>query len=284
MEMTLRWYGTGFDSVTLQQIRQVPGVHGVITTLYDSVPGEAWETAAIKKIKKEVEDAGLKIAGIESVNIHDDIKIGGGRRDEYIENYIKTLERLGQEDIHMVCYNFMPVFDWTRSELARVCEDGSTVLAYNSTVVDSIKPEEMFGSIDKDSNGFILPGWEPERMAKVKELFALYKDIDSEKLFQNLKYFLEAIMPVCDKYNIDMAIHPDDPAWPVFGLPRIITCQENVVRLLNEVPNAHNGLTFCTGSYGTNRKNDLCEMIKAAKQLVTLGCKNVLVKGGHVRI
>ena len=165
----------------------------------------------------------------------------------------------------MVCYNFMPVFDWTRSELARVCEDGSTVLAYNSTVVDSIKPEEMFGSIDKDSNGFILPGWEPERMAKVKELFALYKDIDSEKLFQNLKYFLEAIMPVCDKYNIDMAIHPDDPAWPVFGLPRIITCQENVVRLLNEVPNPHNGLTFCTGSYGTNRKNDLCEMIKAAK-------------------
>ena len=111
MEMTLRWYGTGFDSVTLQQIRQVPGVHGVITTLYDSVPGDAWELDAIKKLKAEVEAAGLKIAGIESVNIHDDIKIGGGDRDKYIENYIKTLERLGQEDIHMVCYNFMPVFD-----------------------------------------------------------------------------------------------------------------------------------------------------------------------------
>ena len=103
MEMTLRWYGTGFDSVTLQQIRQVPGVQGVITTLYDSVPGEAWELSAIQKIKKEVQDSGLKIAGIESVNIHDDIKIGGGDRDKYIENYIKTLERLGQEDIHMVC-------------------------------------------------------------------------------------------------------------------------------------------------------------------------------------
>ena len=265
MEMTLRWYGTGFDSVTLQQIRQVPGVHGVITTLYDSVPGEAWELDAIKKIKAEVEAAGLKIAGIESVNIHDDIKIGGGDRDKYIENYIKTLERLGQEDIHMVCYNFMPVFDWTRSELARVCEDGSTVLAYNSKAIDGVKPEEMFERLDKNANGFILPGWEPERMARVKELFAMYADVDKEKLFNNLVYFLKAIMPVCDKYNIDMAIHPDDPAWPVFGLPRIITSQEGVCRMLKAVDNPHNGLTFCTGSYGTNRKNDLCEFIKAAK-------------------
>ncbi len=265
MEMTLRWYGTGFDSVTLQQIRQVPGVHGVITTLYDSVPGDAWEKSAIQKIKKEVEDAGLKIAGIESVNIHDDIKIGGGERDKYIENYIKTLERLGQEDIHMVCYNFMPVFDWTRSELARPCPDGSTVLAYNSKAIDGVKPEEMFERMDKNSNGFILPGWEPERMTRVKELFQMYKDVTEEKLFDNLVYFLKAIMPVCDKYNIDMAIHPDDPAWPVFGLPRIITSQEGVVRMLNAVDNVHNGLTFCTGSYGTNRKNDLCEFIKAAQ-------------------
>ena len=264
MQMTLRWYGSKYDTVTLKQIRQIPGVTGVISTLYGTTPGEAWEMEDILALKKEIEDAGLELAGIESVNIHDDIKIGNGDRDKYIENYIKTLERLGQEDIHMVCYNFMPVFDWTRSELARVREDGSTVLAYNSTAVDSIKPEEMFNSIDKDSNGFILPGWEPERMARVKELFEMYKDVDSEKLFANLKYFLEAIMPVCDKYDIDMAIHPDDPAWPVFGLPRIITCKENVVRMLNEVPNPHNGLTFCTGSYGTNRKNDLCEMIKAA--------------------
>jgi len=264
MKMTFRWFGTGFDSVALSQIRQIPGVKGVITTLYDSVPGEAWAEDKIKALKVEVEKAGLEISGIESVNIHDDIKTGSGRRDEYIENYIKTLEVLGKNDIRMVCYNFMPVFDWTRSELARVCEDGSTVLAYNSKAVDAIKPEEMFGSIDKDSNGFVLPGWEPERMARVKELFELYKEIDNEKLFENLVYFLKAIMPVCDKYDIDMAIHPDDPAWPVFGLPRIITCKESVVRMLKAVDNPHNGLTFCTGSYGTNRKNDLCEMIKAA--------------------
>ncbi|MCR4938877.1 MAG: mannonate dehydratase [Treponemataceae bacterium] len=264
MKMTFRWFGTGFDSVSLSQIRQIPGVKGVITTLYDSVPGEAWADEKVKTLKAEAESHGLEISGIESVNIHDDIKMGNGRRDEYIENYIKTLEVLGKNDIRLVCYNFMPVFDWTRSELARVCEDGSTVLAYSSKAVDSIKPEEMFDSIDKDSNGFVLPGWEPERMAKVKELFDLYKGMTNEKLFENLVYFLKAIMPVCDKYDIDMAIHPDDPAWPVFGLPRIITCKENVVRMLKAVDNPHNGLTFCTGSYGTNRKNDLCEMIKAA--------------------
>ena len=120
MEMTFRWFGTGHDSVTLKQIRQIAGVKGVITTLYDSVPGEAWEMDAILKLKKEVEDAGLKISGIESVNVCDAIKVGAANRDECIDNYIKTLERLGEADIHMVCYNFMPVFDWTRTELARM--------------------------------------------------------------------------------------------------------------------------------------------------------------------
>lgn len=265
MEMTLRWYGTGFDSVTLQQIRQVPGVHGVITTLYDSVPGDAWELGAIQKIKKEVADAGLKIAGIESVNIHDDIKIGGGDRDKYIENYIKTLERLGQEDIHMVCYNFMPVFDWTRTELARMRKDGSTVLAYKQSTVDNLDPAKMFDSIAGDMNNTVMPGWEPERMAKVKQLFELYKDIDGDKLFANLKYFLEAIMPTCDKYNINMAIHPDDPAWSVFGLTRIIINKENIHRMMKMVDNPHNGVTFCAGSYGTNPDNDLPDMIRSLK-------------------
>ncbi|MBQ9563478.1 MAG: mannonate dehydratase, partial [Lachnospiraceae bacterium] len=208
---------------------------------------------------------GLKIAGIESVNIHDDIKIGGGDRDKYIENYIKTLERLGQEDIHMVCYNFMPVFDWTRTELARVRPDGSTVLAYTQEAVDALVPEEMFNSIAGDMNGTVMPGWEPERMARVKELFAAYKDVDDEKLFANLKYFLERIMPVCNKYDIKMAIHPDDPAWPVFGLPRIIINKENILRMMKMVDDPHNGVTFCSGSYGTNLENDLPDMIRSLK-------------------
>ncbi len=265
MQMTLRWYGSKHDSVTLEQIRQIPGVKSVITTLYDSVPGEAWSLEDIRAMKKEVEAAGLTIAGIESVNIHDAIKIGSPDREQYIENYITTLERLGQEDIHMVCYNFMPIFDWTRTELARKRPDGSTVLAYNQAAVDALKPEEMFASIDSDSNGFVMPGWEPERMARVKELFEMYQDVDNEKLFANLKYFLERIMPTCDKYDINMAIHPDDPAWSVFGLPRIIINKENILRMMHMVDNPHNGVTFCSGSYGTNLENNLPDMIRSLK-------------------
>ena len=243
MKMTLRWYGSRFDTVTLKQIRQIPGVHGVITTLYDTAPGDVWSRERIRALKEEVEKAGLKIAGIESVNVHDAIKTGVPERERYIENYIQTLEHLGQEDIHLVCYNFMPVFDWTRTELARVRPDGSTVLAYTQKAVDAIHPEEMFETIAGEMNGTVMPGWEPERMAHVKELF----------------------MPVCDKYDINMAIHPDDPAWSVFGLPRIIINKDNILRMLKMVDNPHNGVTFCSGSYGTNLENDLPDMIRSFK-------------------
>ena len=265
MEMTFRWYGSKFDTVTLKQIRQIPGVTGVITTLYDTTPGEVWTREAIHALKEEVEASGLHISGIESVNIHDAIKIGSPNREQYIDNYIETLKHLGEEDIHLVCYNFMPVFDWTRTELARVRPDGSTVLAYKQSAVDALVPEKMFESIAGDANGAILPGWEPERMAKVKELFDAYRDVDDEKLFANLKYFLERIMPVCNEYDIKMAIHPDDPAWSVFGLPRIIINKENILRMMKMVDDPHNGVTFCSGSYGTNLENDLPDMIRSLK-------------------
>ena len=265
MQMTLRWYGSKYDTVTLKQIRQIPGVTGVISTLYGTAPGEVWEMDDILALKTEIEAAGLQLAGIESVNIHDAIKIGSPDREQYIENYITTLERLGQAGIHMVCYNFMPVFDWTRTELARMRPDGSTVLAYNQAAVDAIDPAKMFESIAGDMNGTVMPGWEPERMAHVKELFEMYKNVDDEKLFANLKYFLERIMPTCDKYDINMAIHPDDPAWSVFGLPRIIINKQNILRMMKMVDNPHNGVTFCSGSYGTNLENDLPDMIRSLK-------------------
>ncbi len=263
MKMTLRWFGTGYDSVTLDKIRQIPGVKGVITTLYSTKPGEVWTREAIRALKEEVEAAGLEISGIESVNIHDDIKIGLPTRDQYIENYIKTLENLGEEGIKMVCYNFMPVFDWTRTDLAKPRHDGSTVLAYDQNVVDSIDPQVFFDQTDANSNGFVMPGWEPERLAHVKELFDAYKNVTEEDLFNNLVYFLKAIMPTCDKYDINMAIHPDDPAWPVFNLPRIITNKENIHRMLKAVDNPHNGLTLCTGSLGTNLDNDIPDIIRS---------------------
>lgn len=265
MDMTLRWFGTGFDSVSLENIRQVPGVKGVITTLYDTMPGEVWSRERIKAMKNEVEASGLQVSGIESVNIHDDIKIGNGKRDEYIENYIKTLENLGEEKIGVVCYNFMPVFDWTRSDLAKVRPDGSTVLSYNQELIDKIDPNNLKDSMESMSNGFTLPGWEPERLAKLKELFEMYSEVDENKLFANLKYFLEAIMPTCEKYNIKMAIHPDDPAWPVFGLPRIITNKDNLIKLMKAVDSPCNGVTLCTGSLGSNPNNDICDIIRSLK-------------------
>ncbi len=265
MEMTLRWFGSEHDTITLEEIRQVPGVRGVITALYDKKPGEIWTREEVKNLKDEVEAAGLKLSGIESINVHDEIKIGGPERDYYIENYIRSLEAVGEEDIHLVCYNFMPVFDWIRTDLARKREDGSTAMAYSKAAIDALNPETMFDAMEGDANGALLPGWEPERLAGVKELFDRYRGMDCEKLFANLKYFLERIMPVCDKYDINMAIHPDDPAWPIFGLPRIIINEENILRLMKAVDNPHNGITFCSGSYGTNPKNNLPHMIRSLK-------------------
>jgi mannonate dehydratase len=263
MKMTMRWFGPGYDSVTLDKIRQIPGLSGVITTLYGVPPGEAWSKEAMFALKETVNDAGLSIAGIESVNIHDSIKTGGSDRDRCIENYIATLKVISEAGIDLVCYNFMPVFDWTRSDLAKPRPDGSTVMAYDHARIADINPDSMFDLINAKAGGFLLPGWEPERLAKIRELFELYRPIDEEKLFANLEYFLRAIMPACSQYGIKMAIHPDDPAWPVFGLPRIITNKEQLLRLIRAVDHPCNGVTLCTGSLGSNPANDIPDIIRS---------------------
>ena len=264
MKLSFRWYGPD-DKVTLENIRQIPGMHSIVTAVYDVPVGEVWSEESIAALKKQVEDAGLHFEVIESIPVHEDIKLGKPSRDRYIENYCENIRRVAKAGVKCICYNFMPVFDWTRTELARMRPDGSTVLAYNQAAVDAIDPAKMFESIAGDMNGTVMPGWEPERMAHVKELFEMYKDVDDEKLFANLKYFLERIMPTCDKYNINMAIHPDDPAWSVFGLPRIIINKQNILRMMKMVDNPHNGVTFCSGSYGTNLENDLPDMIRSLK-------------------
>ena len=265
MKMTMRYYGKDYDSVTLEQLRQIRYVEGLISTLYYKQAGELWTSGEIQALKKEIEDGGMELSGIESVNIHDSIKIGSDDRDMYIENYIQTLTNLGEEGIDLVCYNFMPVFDWTRSDLAKPRPDGSTVLAYDQEQIDKIDPLHIFEDMEKNSNGFILPGWEPERMSAIKQLFEAYADVDAEKLFNNLIYFLKAIMPVCEKYGIKMAIHPDDPSWSVFGLARIITSKENLLRMTEAVPSVYNGVTLCTGSLGSNPDNDIVDIIHALK-------------------
>jgi mannonate dehydratase len=265
MKMTMRWFGPGYDPVTLDKLRQVPGLDGIITTMYGIQPGKAWKKEEFNALKKEVEDAGLSIAGIESVNIHDSIKTAGKDRDKYIENYISTLKMLGEAGIDLICYNFMAVFDWTRTNLAKPRSDGATAMSYEQEVIDQIDPLNMFAHIDGKSGGYLLPGWEPERMALIKELFELYRVVDKETLLANLKYFLEAIMPVCAQYGIKMAMHPDDPAWPVFGLPRIMSCKEDLLRLIRLVDNPLNGVTICTGSLGSNPANDIPDIIRALK-------------------
>jgi mannonate dehydratase len=216
-------------------------------------------------MKAEVEAAGLTLAGIESVNIHDAIKAGEPERDTYIDHYITTLNRLGEAGISMVCYNFMAIFDWTRSDLAKQRSDGSTAMSYDQTIIDRMDPEALFKTMQAQAHQYTLAGWEPERLFQIKRLFERYQGIDGEQLFANLTYFLKAIIPTCEQYGIKMAIHPDDPAWPVFGLPRIMSCKEQLVRLITAVDNPYNGITLCTGSLGTNPYNDIPDIITALK-------------------
>ncbi|TCL61479.1 D-mannonate dehydratase [Hydrogenispora ethanolica] len=261
MKMILRWFGEGDDSVALWQIRQIPGVSGIAGALQDIPVGEVWPQERIDALKSQVNQAGLEMEVIESVNIHDDIKLGVASRDQYIENYRQTIRNLGKAGVKVICYNFMPVFDWTRSDLAKPLADGSTVLSYEERLIPK-DPLKMMEEIERNANGFSMPGWEPERLKELKLLFEKYAGVDAEKLTANLKYFLEAVIPVCEEADVKMAIHPDDPAWPIFGLPRIVNSRENLMTLVKLVDSPYNGLTLCTGSLGSNPENNVPEIIR----------------------
>jgi mannonate dehydratase len=251
MKMTFRWYGEN-DPVTLEKIRQIPSMSGVVTALYSIPVGEAWDLPSILAQKKLANDAGLEMEVIESVPIHEDIKLGAPTRDRLIDNYIKTIRNLGKAGVKVICYNFMPVFDWVRSELAYKTADGSDCLAYDQNTVDALDPRKQSLS---------LPGWD-ESYSK-EELSALlrrYESVDAEQLFQNMVYFLTALMPACKESGIKMAVHPDDPPWGLFGLPRIISSEAGIDRLFTAVDNVANGITLCTGSLGAGRDNDLVKM------------------------
>lgn len=261
MQMTFRWYGEGNDSVTLSQIKQIPGVEGIVWALHDKMPGEVWEKEEIAAVKKQLDEYGFHMDVVESVNVHDDIKTAGPGRDRYIENYIQTIRNLKEFGVKVICYNFMPVFDWTRTDLFHPLPDGSTALFYEKEkIVDD--PEEMAQYILKNCEGYTMPGWEPERMSKLRELFDMYKDVTKEKLWENLKYFLEALMPVCRECDIKMAIHSDDPPWDIFGLPRLIVDEESVDYFCKLVDDPYNCLTLCSGSLGSNPKNNVADIVR----------------------
>lgn len=262
MKMTFRWYGENDDSITLKQIRQIPGVSGVVGALFDIPVGEVWEKEDIKKLYDTVTASGLELEVIESVNVHEDIKLGLPSRERYIENYKQTIRNLSEFGVKVICYNFMPVFDWLRSDLAYPLPDGSNALCYIDEKVVNVDPLELVKNTANSSNGFTLPGWEPERLAELEKLFAQYREMDHEQLFNNLKYFLEQIIPVCEECDVKMAIHPDDPPWDIYGLPRIVTNKENLDRLVHLVDSPYNGLTLCSGSLGANPENNIPELVR----------------------
>ncbi len=221
MQMTMRWFGPEEDKVSLEHIRQVPGVEGVVGALYDVAVGEVWPVDKIERLVGQAHAAGLKMEVIESVNIHDDIKIGLPSRDRYIANYQQTIRNLARFGVKVICYNFMPVFDWMKTDMNYVLPDGSLTMAFEKKDIDK-RLEDVVKEVLENSNGFALPGWEPERLAEVQTLFAKYSAVDDEKLRENLVYFLRAVIPVCEEVGVKMAIHPDDPPYSIFGLPRVV--------------------------------------------------------------
>ncbi len=226
---------------------------GVVTAVYDTPVGEVWELNKILRLKELCSAAGLGMEVIESVPVHEDIKLGKPSRDRLIANYAQTIRNLGKAGVKCICYNFMPVFDWLRTDLKTVAADGSNSLSYCHETLMKLDPKNLH-----------LPGWdESYTTGQLNALLAEYSGITHEKLFANLVYFLNGIMAACDETGINMAIHPDDPPWDMFGLPRIITCAGSYGDLIREVPNKHNGFTFCTGSLGAGRFNDLPAMAKA---------------------
>lgn len=262
MRMTFRWFGSADDSVTLDQIRQIPGMDGIVAALYDIPVGEVWPLDRIMALKKEINDHGLKFEVVESVNVHEDIKLGLPTRDRYIENYKETIRNLAKAGVKVICYNFMPVFDWIRTDLAKDLPDGSNAMFFERAKIENLSAEQLIENMEQGSKGFSLPGWESERLEDIKKLFDQYKDVTEEDLFNNLKYFLEQIIPVAEENDIKMAIHPDDPPWSVFGLPRIVTNKENLERIVNLVDSPSNGLTLCSGSLGANPDNDVVDIFR----------------------
>ncbi|MDQ0892296.1 mannonate dehydratase [Paenibacillus sp. V4I9] len=261
MRMVFRWYGEGNDPIPPRHIKQIPGVEGIVWALHDIPAGEVWPVERIHEVKKQADQYGFHIEVVESVNIHEDIKQGLPTRDRYIENYKQTIRNLAQVGVKVICYNFMPVFDWVRTDLYKELEDGSTALFYEKAKVDDMDPMELVSKIAGNPN-FTMPGWEPERLKYLSELFEAYKGIDEEELWKNLQYFLEQIIPVAEDYDIKMAIHPDDPPWSIFGLPRIMTNANNFRRLLRMVDSPYNGLTLCSGSLGANPANNIPAMVR----------------------
>ncbi|MBR2965373.1 MAG: mannonate dehydratase [Clostridia bacterium] len=283
MKMSFRWYGES-DPVSLESIRQIPGMHSVVSAIYDVKPGEVWPEESLAKMKADCEANGLVFDVVESVPVHEDIKLGRGNVDKLLEVYCENIRRCAKYGVKCITYNFMPVFDWTRTQLDKLAEDGSTSLV--------MYWEQMRG-LDPLKDDIHLPGWDSSyTQEEVRELISAYGELGEEGLWKNLEVFLKKIIPVAEESGIRMAIHPDDPPYSIFGIPRIVTCEANLDRLLAIVDSPANSLCLCTGSLGCSLDNDMVKLAaKYAKmdRIAFVHMRNILVlpdgsfeESGHI--
>ena len=267
MQMGFRWYGEGNDSISLADIKQIPGVSTIVWALHNKQPGEVWEKEEIAAVQKQLEPYGFNMDVVESVNVHDDIKTGLPTRDQYIENYKQTIKNLAPFGVKVICYNFMPVFDWTRTQLDKKAPDGSTSL---------VMYWDQMNGLDPLKDDIHLPGWDSSySQEEVRELINAYGAIGEEGLWKNLEKFLKKVIPVAEECGVVMAIHPDDPPYPIFGLPRIITCEENLDRFLALVDSPANSLCLCTGSLGCAKSNDVAKMVRKYSAMGRIGFMHI---------
>ncbi len=271
MYMTFRWFGQT-DPIPLAHIRQIPGVQGVVSALYDVPVGDAWPKGRLAQLQDNIANAGLRLAVVESIPVHEDIKLGRPTRDRLIANYCASVRTIGELGVQVVCYNFMPVFDWMRTDLAMQLPDGSTALAYDDAALARMDIGRGTGD---------LPGWAATYDAtELRGLLEAYRKVHAERLWDHLAYFLERVVPVAEQAGVRMAIHPDDPPWPIFGLPRIICRGRDLERLLKLVDRPANGVTFCTGSLGALPENDLPAMVRRLGPRIHFAhCRNVRITG-----
>ena len=295
MEKTWRWFGKK-DKITLPMLRQI-GVEGIVTALHDVPNGEIWTVEAINDLKSYIESYGLRWSVVESLPVCEAIKYAGAEREQLIENYKVSLANLGKCGIKTVCYNFMPVIDWIRTDLQHPWPDGTSSLYYDrirfayfdirileregaekdyteeelqkvaelDKVITEAEKDALIDTIIVKTQSFVngnIKEGDKNPVSIFKRLLALYKDINRDALRENMRYFLSAIMPVCEEYGVNMCVHPDDPPFQVLGLPRIVTNENDIEWFLNAVDNPHNGLTFCAGSLSAGEHNDTRELAK----------------------
>ena len=295
MEKTWRWFGKN-DKITLSMLKQI-GVEGIVTALHDVPNGEVWTREKIRDLREYIESYGLRWSVVESLPVCESIKYAGPDRDQLIENYKESLKNLGLEGIHTICYNFMPVLDWARTDLAHPNPDGTSNLyfshaqfayfdccilkregadkEYSKEVMEEVEKlkstmtptddHRLVENIIVKTQGFVngnITEDDEHPVELFRNLLALYKGITKEQLRENMKYFLSAIMPTCNEYDMYMCVHPDDPPFPILGLPRIVTCEEDIEWFLKAVDDPHNGLTFCAGSLSAGAHNDVPSMAR----------------------